>query len=234
MAKLSEEKVIDEIESKGFTVLELENYETIRSPFLIKCQNNHILETNLFSFRKDSFRCPKCDGGEIKITALPPEKSGYRILALDNATEKMGLSIYDNGKLVYYHLLVFSGNFDSRITKIFDVVTKVMIQEWKPDYIVMEDIQYQNNYQTYKKLAMLLGVLTVAAKSAGLDYRIIAPVQWRSHYQISGKRDDIKAKAVKLVNTMYNINVIDDVAEAILIGHYIADIKYQESFEPAF
>jgi Holliday junction resolvasome RuvABC endonuclease subunit len=153
---------------------------------------------------------------------------------LDNATEKMGLSIYDNGKLVYYHLLVFSGNFDSRITKIFEVVTKVMIEGWKPDFIVMEDIQYQNNYQTYKKLAMLLGVLTVAAKSAKLDYRIIAPVQWRSHYQISGKRDDIKTKAVKLVNTMYNIDVIDDVAEAILIGHYIADIKYQESFEPAF
>jgi Holliday junction resolvasome RuvABC endonuclease subunit len=234
MAKLSEEKVIDEIESKGFSVLELESYETIRSPILIKCQNNHILETNLFSFRKETFRCPKCDGGEIKITALPPEKTGYRILALDNATEKMGLSIYDNGKLVYYHLLVFSGNFDSRITKIFEVVTKVMIEGWKPDFIVMEDIQYQNNYQTYKKLAMLLGVLTVAAKSAKLDYRIIAPVQWRSHYQISGKRDDIKAKAVKLVNTMYNIDVIDDVAEAILIGHYIADIKYQESFEPAF
>jgi Holliday junction resolvasome RuvABC endonuclease subunit len=109
-----------------------------------------------------------------------------------------------------------------------------MIGNWQPDYIVMEDIQYQNNYQTYKKLAMLLGVLTVAAKSAKIDYRIIAPVQWRSHYQITGKRDDIKAKAVKLVNTMYNINVIDDVAEAILIGHYIADIKYQESFEPAF
>jgi Holliday junction resolvasome RuvABC endonuclease subunit len=234
MAKLSEEKVIDEIESKGFSVLELENYETIRSPILIKCQNNHILETNLFSFRKESFRCPKCDGGEVKFTAVPPEKSGYRILALDNATEKMGISIYDNGKLVYYHLLTFSGNFDSRITKIFEVVTTVMISNWQPDYIVMEDIQYQNNYQTYKKLAMLLGVLTVAAKSAKIDYRIIAPVQWRSHYQITGKRDDIKAKAVKLVNTMYNINVIDDVAEAILIGHYIADIKYQESFEPAF
>lgn len=234
MAKLSEERIIDEIESKGFSVLELENYETIRSPILIKCQNNHILETNLFSFRKESFRCPKCDGGEVKFTAIPPEKSGYRILALDNATEKMGISIYDNGKLVYYHLLTFSGNFDSRITKIFEVVTTVMIGNWQPDYIVMEDIQYQNNYQTYKKLAMLLGVLTVAAKSAKIDYRIIAPVQWRSHYQITGKRDDIKAKAVKLVNTMYNINVIDDVAEAILIGHYIADIKYQESFEPAF
>jgi Holliday junction resolvasome RuvABC endonuclease subunit len=98
----------------------------------------------------------------------------------------------------------------------------------------MEDIQYQNNYQTYKKLAMLLGVLTVAAKRAKLDYRIIAPVQWRSHYQITGKRDDVKRKAVQLVKTMYNIDVIDDIAEAILIGHYIADIKYQESFEPAF
>lgn len=234
MAKLSEEKIIDEIESKGFVVLELENYETIRSPILIKCQNDHILETNLFSFRKESFRCPKCDGGEVKFTSIPPEKSGYRILALDNATEKMGISIYDNGKLVYYQLLTFSGNFDSRITKIFEVVTNTMIGNWKPDYIVMEDIQYQNNYQTYKKLAMLLGVLTVAAKFAKIDYRIIAPVQWRSHYQITGKRDEIKLKAVKLVNTMYNINVIDDVAEAILIGHYIADIKYQESFEPAF
>jgi Holliday junction resolvasome RuvABC endonuclease subunit len=234
MAKLSEEKVIDEIESKGYIVLDLQGYETIKSPFVIKCQNEHVLETNLFSFRKESFRCPKCDGGEVKITTYPPEKTGYRILALDNATEKLGLSIYDNGKLVYYTLLTFSGNFDFRITKIFEIVNDVMINNWKPDYIVMEDIQYQNNYQTYKKLAMLLGVLTVAAKRAKLDYRIIAPVQWRSHYQITGKRDDIKRKAVQLVKTMYNIDVIDDIAEAILIGHYIADIKYQESFEPAF
>jgi hypothetical protein len=40
---------------------------------------------------------------------------------------------------------------------------------------VFEDIQYENNYQTYKKLAMLLGLLIVAAKNNKIDYQIVAP-----------------------------------------------------------
>lgn len=234
MAKLNEGQILQEIEGKGFKVLDISGYQNTKSTITVKCQNDHILETNMFSFRKESFRCPKCDGGDIELKAFPPEKNGYRILALDNATENLGLSIYDNGKLVYYSLLVFKGNFDSRITKIFNIVSNTMIDNWKPDYIVFEDIQYQNNYQTYKKLAMLLGALVVAAKRSAIDYQIIPPVEWRSHYQITGKREDVKAKAVKLVKQMYNIDVIDDIAEAILIGHYVADERYIEQLEVAF
>lgn len=234
MARLSTEQIAQEIEAKGFIVLDIEQYENTKSPIVVKCQNEHVLETNLFSFRKDSFRCPKCDGGEVKLKGTPPAKVGYRIVALDNASENMGVSIYDNGKLVYYDLLVFKGNFDSRITKIFDVVSNVMIKNWKPDFIVFEDIQYQNNYQTYKKLAMLLGILVVAAKSNDIPFQIVPPAEWRSHYQIIGKREDVKLKAVNLVEKMYSINVINDVAEAILIGHYVADLKYINSLDQAF
>jgi Holliday junction resolvasome RuvABC endonuclease subunit len=234
MAKLTIQQIESELTEKGYIPIELKNYQNTKSPIIIKCENGHLLTTNLFSFRKSTFRCPKCDGGEIKLKGYPPIKNGYRILALDNATEQMGLSIYDDGKLVYYDLLTFKGHFDDRITKISKIVNEIMIKNWEPDYITFEDIQYQNNYQTYKKLAMLLGCLIVAAKSNNIGYEIVPPAQWRSYFQIVGKRDEIKRKAVKLVNEMFNINVIDDIAEAILIGKYISDKQYLNNIEAAF
>ena len=103
------------------------------------------------------------------------------------------------------------------------MMEQTVIEEWEPDYIVFEDIQYQNNYQTYKKLAMLLGLLIVAAKNGGVEWDVVPPVTWRSHFNISGKRETVKKQAIMKVATMYNINVVDDVAEAILIGKYYID-----------
>ena len=99
-----------------------------------------------------------------------------------------------------------------------------MIKNWQPDFIVFEDIQYQNNYNTYKKLAMLLGTIIVAAKRGNVKHNEIQPVTWRSHFQIGGTREVAKSKAINLVQTMYGITVVDDIAEAILIGRYAADM----------
>ena len=47
---------------------------------------------------------------------------------------------------------------------------------------------------------------------------------WRSHFIINGKtRLQEKAQAIEKVKAMYNIDVNDDVAEAILLGKYAVD-----------
>lgn len=225
MARISDFEILQEINSKGFTAVDITQYKNLKSPLIVKCNQEHLMETNLETIRKSTFRCPTCHGGEVTITNAPPAKSGYRILALDNASQNMGLSIFDDGKLVYYSLLKFrDGLFEDRLQKIFEVVENIMIKNWQPDFIVFEDIQYQNNYNTYKKLAMLLGTIILAAKRGGVKHHEVQPVTWRSHMQVKGTREVAKQMAIELVNKMYGITVVDDIAEAILIGRYAADM----------
>lgn len=229
MAKLSEEQIIKEITDKGFTPVDISKYKNVQSKFIVRCENNHLIETDMLSFRKDSFRCAICHGSEVKISNKPPQKKGYRVIALDNATQNMGVSVFDDGELVYYSLIKFTGPiFEDRLEKIFRTVIEVFIDNWQADFIVFEDIQFQNNYQTYKKLAMLLGLLVIAAKVRDIKYEIVAPSSWRSHYQITGQRQSAKLRAINLIKQMYNVDVVDDIAEAILLGKYITDKKLMD------
>lgn len=226
MAKLATEQIIKEIVDKGFTPIDISQYKNVKSKIVVRCDKDHLIETEMSSIRKESFRCPICHGGSVKIANQPPVKKGYRLIALDNASQNMGLSIYDDGELVYYSLIKFSGPiFDDRLEKIFRTVVEIFIENWGADMIVLEDVQYENNYQTYKKLSMLLGSLIVAAKIRNIKYDVVPPVTWRSHYQITGKRENVKLAAINLVKVMYNIDVTDDIAEAILLGRYVADQK---------
>jgi len=220
MAKLSNYQIEELVEGKGFKVIDASKYQNINTDITIECDLGHKIITNMNSFRKSNFKCPECHGGKINVSnsEKPPQKKGYRVIAFDNATEKMGVSIFDDGELVYYNLLKFGGNLDDRLLRISEVVTQVVIAAWEPDYLIFEDIQYQGNYYTYKTLAMLLGILRVAARRANINFEIVVVNTWRSHFQITGTRASTKAQAIKKVKLMYNIDVTDDVAEAILLG----------------
>jgi hypothetical protein len=79
------------------------------------------------------FRCAKCHGGEYKFAGAnkpPIKKPGtYRVIGLDNATEKMGLSVFDDGELVFYSLLEFSGLLEERLLAIHSVLTQVIFTQ---------------------------------------------------------------------------------------------------------
>ena len=63
-----------------------------------------------------------------------------------------------------------------RLIKIKKFIEEVVIPQWKPDFIVMEDIQYQQNgLTTYKVLAMLLGLIQVQLVEQGVKYEVVSP-----------------------------------------------------------
>jgi Holliday junction resolvasome RuvABC endonuclease subunit len=63
-----------------------------------------------------------------------------------------------------------------RLIKIKKFIEEVVIPQWKPDFIVMEDIQYQQNgLTTYKVLAMLLGLIQVQLVEQGIKYEVVSP-----------------------------------------------------------
>ena len=228
MARLSTEKIQSELKEKGFILIDDANYTSVNSDIEIQCSKGHKITTSLNKFRHVSFYCPECDKDvNFKNPRVVPEKKGYRIIAFDQATERFGLSIFDNGELVFYNLYSFSGDLSCRLMKI-RLLIKMIIENWQPDYIFMEDIQYQNNALTFKTLAMLLGVIQELCYESKVGHEVVLPMVWRKHNGIAGKsRKEEKKAAQDLVFKKYGINVSDDVAEAILIGRYGTMIKNQ-------
>ena len=232
MAKLSAEKINEELNKKGFELVDGSNYENLMSFITIKCPKGHITQTNLKSFRHDSYQCPECDKGIdfVNPEGIPDKGNKYRVIAFDQATEHFGLSIFDDGKLVYYKLFVFTGSVINRIVKIRKTIDEIVIKQWKPDYIVFEDIQYQNGYITFKTLAMLLGVVHEVCQANDVPFECVSPNVWRKYSGICGKtRQEEKKLSIAVVKEKYNVSVTDDVAEAILIGRYGATNHYAEA-----
>lgn len=236
MGRLSHQQIADELFAQGYELVDDSNYTTLNSNIIIRCPQGHLIETSLANFRRPSFTCPVCDK-DIKFVnpTIVPQKKGYRVIAFDQATENFGLSIFDDNQLVFYSLYTFSGDVVSRLTKIKKFITEIVLPLWQPDYVVMEDIQYQYGaVLTYKILAMLLGVIEVACNEANVKYEVVSPNVWRKYAGTAGKsRREEKMLSVAVVREKYGVKVSDDVAEAILIGRYGA-MNHKPEIKMAF
>ena len=231
MARLSTEKIKEELATKNFTLVDDTNYSTLNSPIIIQCENGHRIEVSMADFRRPSFTCPCCDKAINFINPRAvPQKSGYRVIAFDQATEHFGLSIWDDGKMVFYSLYTFTGDAVSRLVKIKKFIKEIVIDAWQPDYIVMDDIQQQHGaVVTFKILAMLLGVIEVTCAENEIPYEVVSPNVWRKYAGTCGKdRKQEKLLSMAVVKEKYGITVTDDVAEAILIGQYGSRVHKKE------
>lgn len=236
MGRLSIDSIATEVLAKGYILVDASEYKNMDSEITLTCPKGHTFKTTLANFRLPSFSCPECDKG-IKFVnpTIVPQKKGYRVIAFDQATERFGLSVYDGGELVFFNLYNYVGHVADRLAQIKNFVQNIVIKEWKPDYIVMEDIQYQyGNVLTYKILAMLLGVLETVCTEEKIPYEVVSPNVWRKYAGTCGKtRLQEKQMSVALVKEKYGVRVNDDVAEAILIGRYGAQ-THKGQIEMAF
>ena len=227
MAKLSKEQIQAEVEEKGYKLLSADGYSNMNSSIFIECEHGHKIEVSMSDFRRSSFECPLCNKGfKFDNPVAVPPKTGYRVIGFDQATEKFGLSIWDDGKLVFFNLYTFTGSLNIRLMKIKKLLEEVVIPQWQPDYIVCEDIQYQHGaVLTYKVLAMLLGIIEIVCTEKNIEYEVVSPNVWRKYAGTCGKtRQEEKMLSVATVKQKYQVNVSDDVAEAILIGSYGAKV----------
>lgn len=130
---LSKKEIADILGAKNLTCSNLDEYKNLDTLLHLTCKNGHNIDATLKSVRNAHFQCPYCQGNESigdKLDGLTiPTKQGYRIVAVDNATENAGVSVFDDGKLVFYHLFHFSGDLIGRITKNKNLVRDVFIQQ---------------------------------------------------------------------------------------------------------
>jgi len=242
MARLDLNQLLKELKEKNLTLdSESPEYKNISSEIYVVCDKGHKIEANLKTIRAENFRCPVCDGLNSKgfkhsANSVIPIKKGYRIIGIDNATQKFGVSIFENGNLIYYNVLTFEGDLIDRLNGIWNMINDVIIPMWEPDYIQFEDVQLQDvAFKIYNPLNALTFLIEMSCKRFGLPCEKTRSNIWRSHFLINGGgRPAEKAKAIKKVQNMYQINVSDDVAEAILIGKYRVDLKAKKERKDLF
>lgn len=130
MAKLSNEQIAEELKAKGYELVSADGYQNLQSRIIIKCEKGHLIETCLQDVRHPSFVCPSCDKTVFINPKSVPEKNGaYRVIAFDQATEHFGLSIFDDGQLVFYNLFTFVGTLNTRMVKIKRLIENIVIPE---------------------------------------------------------------------------------------------------------
>ena len=147
-----------------------------------------------------------------------------RIFACDQSTNLTGISLFDNGEYVESGVIDKHKikDTDKRIAEMgLDICKK--IKEYKPDIVVMEDIQKQSNTKTVIYLARLQGCIILYCASKGIDLKILHPSEWRKvlSYNQGPKvpRAELKQQSIDYVKTHLGFdNFTEDQCEACCIG----------------
>lgn len=190
---------------------------------------------------RDSFICPTCEENKCKGNAqkIAKSKGVFRVLALDDATEKTGWSIYDDISLVSSGVIEFNqSDTIERISKMRKWLSD-MIDIWRPDKVAIEDIQLQKfdaniGVDVFKTLARLQGALLVTCFEKDIEYTVVHVATWRKYCNIKAKtRVDQKRAAQFYAKETYGVDATQDEADAICIGAYCANKsgKRQEMVE---
>jgi Holliday junction resolvasome RuvABC endonuclease subunit len=106
-----------------------------------------------------------------------------------------------------------------------------MINNWRPDYIGIEGIQFQEEgsgqkmgVTVFQTLARLQGILMLVCHEAKIPYTICPTNTWRHACGVKGRsRTDKKRSMQLLAKQWYDVTVTDDEADAIGIGHYLTN-----------
>lgn len=225
--KIKFEDVKQDIEKNGW-LLKSTEYLNLKTDLLVECPEGHECHVSYEKWRRKNYECPTCKNNPYAHSDnIVVKKTGFRILALDQASITSGWAIFDDGKLIKFGKWTSDGNKSTeRIAKTKYWVAS-MIDKWRPDQVVLEDIQLQKfdsgqeGVTTFKKLAHLQGVLKNYFYELGLPYKVVPPSTWRAFSEIKGKtRSDKKKNAQIKVKRFYDISVDNDTADAILIGHW--------------
>lgn len=162
-----------------------------------------------------------------------------RTLALDQASRVTGWAIYDNKNLVTSGHFSIAANktMQQRLLSFIDHLNE-LINKYNVEKIYYEGIQYQNNIETYKKLAYIQAMIIYNTTVHNLPILELTPSHWRSlikdkhGVKFGRSRAEQKKKAQEFVKEYFNIDATEDEADAICLGY--AGILEDEKNKSAF
>ena len=214
----------------GWELLE-EKYTNLDTEMRYKCPEGHEISLS-YRYWRENKSCPICNTTQyISTNKIVPKTKKKRVLALDDATHTTGWAIFDDNDLIKYG--IYQVNFSTEVERISNIKNWLIniVAIWKPDIVIIEDIQLQErenttgdnceNLTTYKVLAHLQGVLQNILFELKIPFETVYSSVWRKACNIKGKyRADKKKSAQLKVKEWYDINTTNDEADAICLGYY--------------
>src|SRR5699024_9847798 len=90
-------------------------------------------------------------------------------------------------------------------------------------FVFIEGVQVQKNPRVYEVLAKLAGSLEIMLYESGYLVNVVKASEWRKRVGVKGrKRADVKKEAIELVKELYDLEVSEDEAEAVLFARAFA------------
>ena len=230
MAKIRLEDIENELNAEGWVVISTE-YTNLDTEMTFECPKGHRVFMPWKKLR-GKHECPTCKQKQEfeQITTVQPKPKGVkRTLALDQASKVTGYAIFDDTKLVKYGTFTTTAADDIERFAMVRAWLLSMISSWRPDYIGIEGIQFQEEgsgqkmgVTVFQTLARLQGVLMMACHDEKVPFEICPTNTWRHSCGVKGKtRTDKKRSTQLLVEQWYGIKVSEDEADAIGIGRHL-------------
>ena len=150
------------------------------------------------------------------------------LIALDMSTKSTGYAIYKHNKLVEYNYITATSNdLFSRIKVMLNAINKLLEENLDIQYVIMQQVRQEGfiNIKTYKALMYLQGCvqMIIHQKFKHLQTDFLYPSQWRKVCKIKQgrgiQRKQQKQLDIQWVKDNFNIQVNDDIADAIGIGY---------------
>lgn len=145
------------------------------------------------------------------------------LIALDESTTSTGYAVFRNNTLIAH------GFFSSKSKDVLERVSYIMeeieklIKRYKPNDMIIEDVQITMNAATAKSLLGLQFMIEIYAHRNNISCETYRTTKWRKILGLSNSRDlDRKAKkqeTIDYIKNKYNIEILkDDESDAIAIG----------------
>ena len=151
-------------------------------------------------------------------------------MALDLSTKSAGWAIFIDNTLKNSGCITAN---DINVLNRIDKITKELrelFNEYKPTNIIVEEVlpeDVKHNQQVFKALMYMQASVALEFNKDGKKLEFYTASEWRKKCGIrTGRgitRETLKAADINFVKNIYNLDVNDDIAEAILLGKYAVD-----------
>ena len=147
------------------------------------------------------------------------------ILAIDGSTKSTGIAIFNNNRLIYQECIqATSSDMIKRVIFMSQRIRDIAIQYPPTDIIMEEPLPQEANHNqaTFKALMYLQAAVAMEMKKLNKDIHFYVANHWRKMVGIKTgryvKRQALKEASIALVKAKFDIDVNDDIADAINIG----------------
>lgn len=159
------------------------------------------------------------------------------IMSLDQSTRASGWSVFDNGEYICSGVVDMSTSTLDTDERSFEMAKELwkIIKKYKPDELVLEQVQNQSNTKTVIILARLAGMIIGYAEAHGVKTHTVEPSRWRGALSYKQgpkvKRAELKEQSRQYVKENYGFEKTEDENEAIALNaaaHKIYDFGVED------